>query len=25
MIKVRMDAGADMSHLMDAAAYEASL
>ena len=25
MIKVRMDAGADMSHLMDAAAYDASL
>jgi glycine cleavage system H protein len=25
MIKVKVDAGADMSHLMDAAAYEASL
>jgi glycine cleavage system H protein len=25
MIKVKMDAGADMSHLMDASAYEASL
>lgn len=25
MIKVRMDAGVDMSHLMDASAYEASL
>ena len=25
MIKVRIDAGADMSHLMDAAAYESSL
>jgi glycine cleavage system H protein len=25
MIKVKVDAGADMSHLMDASAYEASL
>ena len=25
MIKVKVDSGADMSHLMDAAAYEASL